>query len=559
MVYKNLKRLISLALVVMMIVSLTACGVKGKETGSDQEKKDSSEKASSEGDSSAPDSGEGSAISEITLPITDEKVTLSYWFPWDATVSNVISNNNETLTCQKMEELTGVHIEYIHPTIGSEQEIFSVLIASGDYPDMIYLANGAAYPGGIVGGIDDGVFLNINDLVQQYAPNFSGWREYDDVHRIETISDDGFILGFPMMNEEGEPANLGMVIRQDKLDLLGMEVPETLDEIYSVLKAAHDKLGMKSPLLLPGTGVFEDSNILSAFGVGKDWYQDNGTVKYGPIQEGYKQYLQLMNQWYSEGLIDPNFVSNSFTGAPPNDLLVSEDVMMTTTFWGRTVDAMVVNGVTENKDFWMTPMPAAKQKKGDTVGIRTWNSPILSQTVVTSGCKNPEIAVKWLDYQYTKDAMILNNYGVEGFTFNYDEKGDFQFTDLIMNNPDGLNPTDANRLYIRRNGSGWIDYKRQWLTNPTVKHKDQVWAYDTWSEDSTEQVIPNVTFSTLESQDYASAYSDIETYMREMTVKFIMGVTSLNDWDTYVSTIQSMGIEDCTKLKQLALDRYYNR
>jgi putative aldouronate transport system substrate-binding protein len=316
---------------------------------------------------------------------------------------------------------------------------------------------------------------------------------------------------------------------------------------------------MKSPLLLPSTGVFYDSNILSAFGVGKDWYQDAGTVKYGPIQEGYKQYLQMMNQWYSEGLIDPNFVSNTFTDAPANDLLVSEDVMMTTTYWGRVVDAMVVNGITENKDYWLTPIAAAKQKKGDKVGIRMWNSPILNQTVISSSCKNPEIAAKWLDYQYTKDAMILNNYGVEGETFNYDKNGDPQFTDLIMKNPDGLNSTDANRLYIRRNGSGWIDYKRQWLTNPTVAHKDQVWAYDIWSSDGTEQVIPNVTFSTQESKDYSSYYSDIETYVKEMTVNFIMGTTSLDDWDTYVSTIQSMGIEECTKLKQAALDRYNKR
>jgi putative aldouronate transport system substrate-binding protein len=114
-------------------------------------------------------------------------------------------------------------------------------------------------------------------------------------------------------------------------------------------------------------------------------------------------------------------------------------------------------------------------------------------------------------------------------------------------------------LYIRRNGSGWIDYKRQWLTNPTVAHKDQVWAYDIWSSDGTEQVIPNVTFSTQESKDYSSYYSDIETYVKEMTVNFIMGTTSLDDWDTYVSTIQSMGIEECTKLKQAALDRYNKR
>ena len=54
-----------------------------------------------------------------------------------------------------MEEITGVQIEYIYPTIGSEKELFSVLVTSSEYPDMIYLANDVSYPGRIVVGIDD--------------------------------------------------------------------------------------------------------------------------------------------------------------------------------------------------------------------------------------------------------------------------------------------------------------------------------------------------------------------------------------------------------------------
>ena len=54
--------------------------------------------------------------------------------------------------------------------------------------------------------------------------------------------------------------------------------------------------------------------------------------------------------------------------------------MMTETYWGRVVDAMYVNGVTQNENFWLTPISAPVKNEGDTVGIRMYNSPIMSQT-----------------------------------------------------------------------------------------------------------------------------------------------------------------------------------
>lgn len=553
------KRILAALLAAGAVLSMASCnGGNGGSSASGSTPTGSSPASTGSSADNGGSSGSAEQLTEIPLPIVQEKTTLTYWFPWDATVSNVVTNNNEVESVKVMEELTNIHIDYIHPTIGQETELFSVLLSSGDLPDMMYLSNGVQYPGGIVTGIADGMFLNINDLVAQYAPNFSKWREYDEEHQKETISDDGLILGFPMMNDVGEPANLGLCIRQDYLDQIKKEVPTTLDEMHDVLLAAKDQLGI-SGLLLPSKGVFFDSALLSAYGVGKEWYQNDGTVLFGPMQEGYRDYLVMMHQWYDEGLIDPNFVSNGMNDAPTNDLLVSDDVLITETYWGRVVDAMVYNGVTQNEDFWLTPFAPPVKNEGDHIGIRMYNSSILNQTVLTKDCSDPVIATMWLDYQYTEDAMVLNNYGVEGETFYYDEKGDFQFTDLIMKNPDGRTTTDANRLYVRRNGSGWIDYKRQWLTNPTVKHKDEVWAYDIWNAVPTDWIIPSITMTTDESSEFQSIYADIKTYVEETTVGMIMGTTPIDQFDAFVGQLKEMGIERAIEIEQAALDRYYAR
>ena len=61
-------------------------------------------------------------------------------------------------------------------------------------------------------------------------------------------------------------------------------------------------------MILPAGGIDGTSGfILSAWDIGPSFYQENGVVKYGPIQPGFKEYLTLMNKWYGMGLIDKDF------------------------------------------------------------------------------------------------------------------------------------------------------------------------------------------------------------------------------------------------------------
>lgn len=59
-------------------------------------------------------------------------------------------------------------------------------------------------------------------------------------------------------------------------------------------------------------------------------------------------------------------------------------------------------------------------------------------------------------------------------------------------------------------------------------------------------------------ETYNGLYSDIETYMDENIVKFIVGDKPLDAYDDYVSTLKEMGIDQCTAIYQAAFDRYMN-
>lgn len=78
--------------------------------------------------------------------------------------------------------------------------------------------------------------------------------------------------------------------------------------------AFKERKGVRAPLTFSSQTHalqgFLDGAFIGAFGVIRDFYHEDGKVLYGPLQPGYLQFLKTMNQWYEEGLLDPNFTQN---------------------------------------------------------------------------------------------------------------------------------------------------------------------------------------------------------------------------------------------------------
>ena len=108
-----------------------------------------------------------------------------------------------------------------------------------------------------------------------------------------------------------------------------------------------------------------------------------------------------------------------------------------------------------------------------------------------------------------------------------------------------------------------------WTKNPPIRVESaqieqsqevQQEGYQLWSTYEPSRWISNrITPTAEEGTEFSSTYTDIETYVQECNVKFIMGQMSLDDYDSYRETLKGMGIERCIELRQAALDRYYAR
>jgi putative aldouronate transport system substrate-binding protein len=517
-----------------------------------------------------------SVISQEALPIVREPITLKVWMPY--ILQELIKSNSIMKSNIELEKRTGIKIKWIEPPAGQAAEAYNIMMASRDLPDLIVDINAAqnhdySYPGGYDKAIYDGVILKLNDLIDKYAPNYKRIINSDPVTKKLTVTDNGNIYGMaeinadvtdinsPIIPKAADPGN-GLVIRKDWLDELGLKVPVTLDDWYTVLKAFKEKKGATAPLLINKTGVGLNSQFLTAYGTaytnrkGQEFYQENGKVKFGPIEPGFKKYLALMNKWYNEGLIDRFFMArDSDLDTFSAKYMPANKAGATNLGFGWIGDYYSKVTKTANaQDFYLQPVNPPVASVGDKLHFRytTWS--VGGFTAVTTSCKYPEQAIKWLDYQYSKEGILLTNWGVEGISYNMKE-GKPAISDKILKAHD---PVSTGLLNTRFNGlstPGVTDV--QWMNSLLSESQKRARKY--WGETDNSWSMPPLYRTQEEEAVYTSKMSDIISYVDDMTVKFIMGNEPISGYDEFVSRIKTMGIDQIIKIQQKALDRYNKR
>lgn len=498
-------------------------------------------------------------VGNPTLPIVSKPTTLKLWIP----TSNHIKSFNDSEYYKEFEKRTGVHIEFISPAVGQEKEAFNLLVASDELPDIVQMETdttqmqSAVYPGGMDKAISDGAFLKLNDLVKKYAPNYYKLINSDSEIKKQCITDSGNIAGFFNAGVEAQPAWLGLVVRQDWLDELGLKTPITYDDWHTMLKAFKEKKGAVAPMMLDASG-FSNFDIFNAgYGVGKTFYQVDGKVKYGPLENGYKEYLNMMNQWYKEGLIDKDFTTKK-------DFIPSATFTTTgkTGVWTDIYSLLSIDqskAVANDPKYRAVGVPAPVLKDGDKLHLRETNGKVGGTLWgISKNCKTPEIAVKWIDYNFSPDGVLLSNYGIKDKSYTIGSDGKPKFTELIYKNSDGLDLYEAIAKYAKPAG-GAMEY--HWERELAGLSKDCLEAQKFWGQnnDGSYTISSAVTLTNDEGTEYSQIMGDINTFVSEMNIKFILGQEPISKYDDFVNKIKSMNIDRAIKLKQVALDRYNNR
>lgn len=476
---------------------------------------------------------------------------LTYWMPLDGSAAALYQNFGDTQFAKHLEERTGVSVEYVHPPQGQDVEKFNLLTASSNMPDIVDYKWATAYAGGPQKAIDDGKIIDIGEY-KEYAPNyFKFLEENPDIERL-VKTDDGKYFGFAFVrNDPSLLVMTGPYVRKDWLDELNLEVPETIDEWENVLTQFKEKKGVSAPLT-GNRGMFELGIFSGAYGVKEDYYQDNGTVKFGAYEPGFKDFLTKMADWYQKGLIDEGLAS-------ADNAMIMSNILngVSGASFGNIGSGIgnITNNATSIEGFELVGTKYPVLNKGD---ISEYGQIDLSTPgrccAITTSCKDIETAMKLLDYGYSEEGAMFFNFGTEGESYNMVD-GYPTFTEEITDNQEGLSMANAMSNYCLSYSSGPFLQDKRYMEQ-FAKLDEQKVAWKNWEmTNAADHSLPFIYPEQDELDEYARLKTDIDTYTDEMTLKFVMGVESLDNYDEFIKNLEDRGINRVLEIMQKAYDK----
>ncbi len=491
----------------------------------------------------------------VALPISEEPVTYTIWYgePFSEYVSDPAT---DVAMFPLLQRLTNVSFEFSLFTMMNATERFQLLFAADDLPDIIQDAM-SYYTGTIDSAVSEDEFLYnyADDLANM--PNLSSTLEaYPEAKKVLVSGSTGAMVSFPEMYQDIGDIS-GYMIRQDYFDATGMDIPETYDELHDLMAAVHSATG--SNMVLMNTGC--DSNLGAGFGInvgvgGSDlggWYVVDGEVKMGLLEPEFVDYINLVKDWYDEGIFNQDFVNSDrgdlggFFGGIYSLVVVPPEI------YNASMNVLGVPTVG-------IPMPV--RNKGDELLVGGSQYSCLMDGdcwAINSGVSAEDVAIieRLVDWMYSEEGTRVMNWGEEGVTYTLDAEGNPEYTDLVIHNPDGLDYAHAAYLFATGNRTRlpfMQDYKRCFADFNEVQ-LEMAELY--MSECNKERDYPlGAVMNNDQKESYNTVAADIATYISENVLQFIYGQKDMAEWDSFIDTVKSMGIDTAIEAKQAAYDDY---
>lgn len=467
--------------------------------------------------------------------------------------SAVTMNDNLELW-QVIEELTGVKIDW-HCYADYDNTINPMIAAGQNLPDIMMVtptySNSGVYELG-----RDGIILPLDDLIAEHAPDIAKYLdENPDVRSIITAPD-GVIYALPDISKGSNDIAFmnSLMIRQDWLDELGLDMPVTLDDWYTVLTAFKENDMAGGGTTIPFSGFNGDSrNALQVFypafglpvGASDWWYDAEGNAFNIRTTPEFKEFLTVMSQWYAEGLIDMEKARDESA----YQAFIATGVSGTVVHLSQYIDnyTNLVSSAVPDASYALVDHP-----KGPDGTVQIVKRASTSNCYgITKDCADPVMAIKWINFLFSDLGITHNQWGIEGVTYEMVE-GRPQYTEYVLNNEEGLSPMNALRKLGIANNVFSITTAEASLARRSLGVEK---AFILRNMENLVEPWPPIMLLKEEQETINRYNTDYTTYRDEMYGKFIRGEESLDKFDDYVKTMNAIGMEEILKIKQLQLDR----
>jgi len=365
---------------------------------------------------------------------------------------------------QKWNEKYGVNFELVYVEQSSAADQINLLVSSGECPDVLQSINAQSYfEQGIIGGWTEEFF-------RENAPRISTFIDETDANAWSYCKYDGELMysipGFRLYNSVTAP----VIWRTDWLKNVGIdEIPVTLEEV----EEAFYKFAQEDP---DGNGVDDTyamskemlNAIYGAFGFVRDyWIEDGeGGVIYGDVMPEAKDALELLNKWYADGVLDPEFITGENQGgywAISHAFLngrIGTSGMGSFYHWvdatefeggkmqGRMRQAIVEAGVEMEYDVGHPPV-GEDGKAGSKMSHVTCLRTHFSADLVADTARFARLLQIIDDMMMDLDTCTQVSRGIEGETYEIvDFNGGKAIKMLVANNTDAVNPMGAAAWFM---------------------------------------------------------------------------------------------------------------
>ncbi len=397
--------------------------------------------------------------------------------------------------------------------------------------------------------------LPLDDLIAEYGPNYieAAKKCYDGVQALVT-DDDNIMRLFRFFDRPQLTPDIGAVVRQDWLNALVLEPPETYEDYHKLLLAIKNTYHPALPFRMLPAGITPGDNFTAGFGVSlgsiapnEGFFQEDGVVKFGGLEPGFSDYVTTMRQWYEEGLITAVYrdEANIYT----NSYLIDLSLGQSGVFFLPLASYETLSGMC---DFPIQAAMDPVRRSGD----QTHLAPSRATSLYAPGfsisvdCDDPELAMQAADWFYSDEALLIGNFGVEGKTYVLEENTP-AYTDMIRNNPQGLSLSDAVSLYTADLQGVIYEKRRQYLLSDQMDVLN-IWARQT---DSENMMPAGLHFTFQEGEEYSAIMADVNSYLDGAIAQLISGDMPLSEIPAVQVRLIELNITRAIELKQAVLDR----
>jgi putative aldouronate transport system substrate-binding protein len=498
----------------------------------------------------------GSAVKVAAGPSGDkEPITIKA-----ITASHALNINIADMPMwQDLQEKTNINIEWDQVSSGWDEKK-AVILASNDLPDLW------------LSGLTDsdhtmnmGAFLDLSGLIDSHGPNIARmFEEVPDTKKISTSSD-GKIYSLPQVRPYRPNSFTVMMINQEWLDNLDLEIPATLEDLESTLIAFRDGdpngNGINDEIPLDWNAgrasIFPITALAGAWGVAQDYSDAMVTVTDGVVDfvwatEAYKNLQIYLNRLYSQNLINQEVYTQDYSGMMAKSKQGDLAMVGVTLGWSiadRTgqfsdqyvaLPPMTVTGGVDNPLWPSNPARVVYD---------------VNKASIAASSEYPERIMELLDLIYSEYYSIQMYYGSIPNQVTNDEGTD---TYVILNPPEGEfldNVKWTNALVD--NAPLYFSEALAEKTTAPLEETDRLNQDAVFAPHFPDEIYPIVKFDTDTIEELTFIQTDIYKVVDEKMASWVVNGNVDAEWDSYISQLEGMGLEQMREIYQQAYDDYY--